>query len=97
MGYKDTTQPSPHQLKSSHSQSHLHNIVYTTLSAFQTTIANNTFNMFFKTAIFSAFALAYANGAMAAALPAQDGEVSIMIATTACESWCPVLGSTTIS
>lgn len=46
--------------------------------------------MFFKTAVFSAMALFAANGAMAAALPADSGEVSIMIASDACE-YCHVL------
>lgn len=41
--------------------------------------------MFFKTALLPAIALFAANGAMAAALPADGGEVSIMIATDPCE------------
>lgn len=49
-------------------------------------LPNKSFKMFFKTAIFSAVSLLAVNGAMAAALPAEDGEVSIMIATDACKS-----------
>ncbi|KAF4463780.1 antifungsal 2 [Fusarium albosuccineum] len=39
--------------------------------------------MFFKTAIFSVFALLAANGAMGAALPEEAGDMQILIATDA--------------